>query len=158
MARKKRSRSNATMVKLAELAVEAPQVVAIRSAQMLAPAFVPGVRDSAELSRMVTEKAAASCEALVAVTRQLLLSQQEYTRGVMTRALRLWMTPWWLAAFSPAARATSALPAPVRALMPTRRERGRAASQLAAAALAPVHRRVRANAKRLTRANRKRPR
>ena len=145
----KSSRSTSTVSKLAELSLAAPQVVAIRTARMLAAGATPNARDRAEFSRMGNEKVAAFAESMFGMGRQLMRTNQEYTLGVFTRLMRMWTTPWWLAAYRPAARATAALPTPASLLTPTRPERQRAVTRLVAKAVAPVHKRATANAKRL---------
>jgi hypothetical protein len=143
----KRTRSSSTLVKVAELALAAPQVVAMRTAQMLAAGATPTVRDRAEFSLMHSEKAAAFWESMFGMSRQLMATNQAYSRGVLSRLMRVWMAPWWLSAQRPLVQTMAALPA--RVLMPTRREQQRAVTAMAATAVAPVHRRATANAKRL---------
>lgn len=145
----KSSRSTSTVVKLAELSLAAPQVVAIRTARMLAAGTNPNARDRAELSRMGNEKVAAFTESMLGMGRQMLKTNQEYTQGVFTRCMRMWMAPWGLAAYRPVTQVLAALPTPASLLTPTRREQKRAVSQLVAKAVAPVHKRATSNAKRL---------
>ena len=145
----KSSRNTTTLGKLAELSVAAPQVVAIRTARMLAAGASPDARDRAEFSRMGSEKLAAFSESMLGMSRQMLKTNQDYTRGVFVRLMRMWMAPWSLAAHRPLTPRAAALPTPVSILTPTRRERNRAVAQLAAQALAPVHKRATSNAKRL---------
>jgi hypothetical protein len=145
----KSSRSTNTLGKLAELSIAAPQVVAMRTAQMLAAGAMPSIRDRAEFSRMGSEKVAAFGESMLGMGRQLLETNQEYTRGVFIRLIRMWMTPWWLSAYRPVTQAMAAIPTPASLLMPTPRQRQRAVSQVIAKAVAPVHKRATSNAKRL---------
>ena len=145
----KSSRSTSTVAKLAELSLAAPQVVAIRTARMLAAGASPDARDRAEFARMGNEKVAAFAESMLGMGRQIVKTNQEYTRGVFVRLMRMWMAPWWLAAYRPVTQAVAALPTPASLLTPTRRERQRAVTQLAAKAVAPVHKRATSNAKRL---------
>jgi hypothetical protein len=144
-----RSRSTATIAKLAELSIAAPQVVALRTAQMLAAGATPSARDSAEFSRMGAEKTAAFTESMLGMGRQMLKTNQEYTRSVFTRLVRMWMTPWWLSAYRPATQKIASLPSPASLFIPTRRQQHAAVAQLVAKAVAPVHKRATANAKRL---------
>src|SRR5687767_7245116 len=62
MRRVKRSRKVGSVAKMAELAIAAPQVVAVRTARMLAAGVNPGAADRAEFSRMGTEKVQAFWE------------------------------------------------------------------------------------------------
>ena len=82
MARTKRTNA-ATLVKMAQLAVAAPQVVAIRTSRMLAAGANPGAADRAEFSRMHTEKVQAYWEAMFGMATQASLQW-----------LRLWTTPF----------------------------------------------------------------
>ena len=143
----KRRKSGSTLTKVAELAVAAPQVVAMRTARMLAAGATPNASDRAELSRMGAEKAAALWESMFSMSRQLIAVNQEYSRGMLVRLMRIWMTPWWMSAQRPFVHAMATLPA--RVLTPSRREQHRAVSTMVAAAVAPVHKRATANAKRL---------
>ena len=145
----KSTRSTSTIAKLAEISIAAPQVVAMRSAQMLAAGTTPNARERLEFSRMGTEKVAAFAESMLGMSRQILKTNQEYSRGVFIRLIRMWMTPWWLSAYRPVTQTIAAMPTPLTLLTPTRREQQRAASQLVAKAVAPVHKRATANAKRL---------
>lgn len=133
---KKRSRRAGSIVKAAELAIAAPQVVAIRTARMLAAGAHPGAADRAEFSQMKTEKVQAFWESMFAMGAQLAKTNQEYARTTALQWCRLWTTPW-LGAYRPASQATASLP--------------RAMSKLAEAALTPVHKRATANARRLKR-------
>lgn len=142
-------RTTDNLVKLAELSIAAPQVVAIRTARMLAAGANPNARDRAEFSRMGAEKLAAFGESMLGMGRQLLQSNQEYTRSVFVRLMRMWMTPWWLAAYRPLTQARVSAPTAASVFAPTRRQRQRAAAQIVAKAVAPVHKRATANAKRL---------
>jgi len=71
MRRVKRSTRKSPVVKAAELAIAAPQVVAVRTARMLAAGSRPGAADRAELSRMSTEKVQAFWESMFAMGTQL---------------------------------------------------------------------------------------
>ena len=83
MRRKKRSTRTVTVSKLAQLAVAAPQVVAIRTSRMLAAGANPCAADRAEFSRMHTEKIQAFWESMF---------------GMSMQWWRLSMTPWWVGA------------------------------------------------------------
>ena len=119
MKRYKRSRS---IAKAAELALAAPQVVAMRSARMLAAGVNPSARDRREFERMGTEKVLAFWESMNVMGLEMAKAQQRYAPF----ALRQWWSPW-VSPWSVAASATKVL------------EKG----------LGPVHKRVSANARRL---------
>ena len=119
MRRYKRKRS---IVKAAELSLAAPQVVAIRTARMLAAGANPSARDRREFERMGTEKVLAFWESMSAMGLEMAKAQQQYALAAMRQWWAPWMGPW-----SAAASATKVL------------ERG----------LGPVHKRASANARRL---------
>ena len=83
MPKKRRSTRAVTALKMAQLAVAAPQVVAIRTSRMLAAGANPAASDRAEYSRMHTEKVQAFWESMF---------------GMSMQWWRLCMTPWWLGA------------------------------------------------------------
>jgi hypothetical protein len=145
MARTKQSRNVRTMTRMAELAVAAPQVVAVRTARMIAAGANPGAADRAEFSGMHTEKVQAFWESMSAMALQTMKTQQQYAQNAALQWWRLWTTPWWLAANRSAAQTMSTLLA-----VPSAAQRNRAVSDLAAASLGPVHKRATANARRLT--------
>ena len=118
----KRSKRNRSLVKAAELSVVAPQVVAIRTARMLAAGVSPGARDRRELERMGTEKVVAFWESMNAMALEMAKAQQQYALV----AMRQWWSPW-LSPWSAAASAAKVL------------DKG----------LGPVHKRAKANARRL---------
>ncbi len=124
MRRIKRRRAG-SLAKVAELAMAAPQVAAIRTARMLAAAANPGAADRAELSQMCTEKVQAFWESMFAMNAQVLRAQQEYTRTAALEWWRLWATPWWLAASRPLAEAMPPLPRAPGFEGPVRRQRQR---------------------------------
>ena len=151
MRRIKSSRRKSPVVKAAELAIAAPQVVAIRTARMLAAGTRPGAADRAELSRMSNEKTQAFWESMLAMGTQVVRAQQEYTRTAVLQWWRLWTTAPLLGA-RPLLQAVTALPRASALLSsPTPRQRERAVSKLADAALTPVHKRATSNARRLGR-------
>ena len=152
MRRVKRSRRAGSITKVAELATAAPQVVAIRTARMLAAGAHPGATDRAEFSQMRTEKVLAFWESMFAMGAQIVRTNQEYARTAALQWCRLWTTPWWLSAYRPASQAPASLPRAAALIAgPTPRQRQRAVSKLAEAALTPVHKRATANARRLGR-------
>jgi len=104
------------------LSFAVPQVIAMRTARMLAAGVNPSARDRREFERMGTEKAQAFWESMSAMGLEMAKAQQRYALS----AMRHWWAPW----FAPWSAATSA----TRIL-----EKG----------LGPVHRRASANARRL---------
>ena len=154
---KKHSRRAGSIAKAAELAIAAPQVVAIRTARMLAAGAHPGAADRAELSQMSTEKVHAFWESMLAMGSQIVRTNQDYARTAALQWLRVWTTPSWLSAYRPASQATTSLPRVASLITgPTPRQRRRAVSKLTDAALTPVHKRATANARRLGRTKKKR--
>ena len=147
MRRVKRSRRAGSIVKATELAIAAPQVVAIRTARMLAAGAHPGAADRAELSRMYTEKVQAFWESMFAMGAQVVRTNQECARTAALQWWRLWTTPLQTLASLPRAAGVVTGTTP--------RQRRRAMSKLADAALAPVHRRATANARRLGRSKKR---
>ncbi|MGZ5234463.1 MAG: polyhydroxyalkanoate granule-associated phasin, partial [Burkholderiales bacterium] len=97
MARKRR-RVPGSLLKAAELAIAAPQVVAIRTARMLAAGPNPNARDRAEFSKMGTEKVQAFWESMFAMGRQVAKTNQEYTSQAVRQLMGVWTNPWWLTA------------------------------------------------------------
>jgi hypothetical protein len=151
MRRSKRNISNTRSVtKMVELAVAAPQVIAARSTRMLAAGANPGAADRVEFSKMCSEKGAAFWESLFAMSVQMARVNQDYARAAALQWWRLWTTPWRLPTLLWKAQA---MPSAMRAAtrLPTEAQRERAVSRLAAAGLAPIHKRATANARRLTR-------
>jgi hypothetical protein len=107
----------------------APQVIALRSARMLAGGLAPRADDRRELARMVNEKTAAAGESATAMAVQVWRTNWE----LALLPLRLWSGMWTgVGRTTPFAAVT-------------------AASKIAQSGLAPVRRRVTANAKRLRR-------
>ena len=127
----KRSRKAGSIAKAAQLAIAAPQVVAMRTARMLAAGAHPGAADRAEFSQMRTEKVLAFWESMFGTGAQIVRINQEYARTAALQWYRLWMSPWWL--------------------VPAGRKHQREMSKLVDAALTPVHKRATANARRLGR-------
>jgi len=120
----KRSRqATSTAVKLAELGVAAPQVIAHRLTRMALAGPTISARDRKEFTGIVTEKQAAVAQAWMGMFAEGLRLQQQFALSLLTGA-----TPR-----THAARAKSA------------------ASRIASAGLAPIHRKAIANAKRLAR-------
>lgn len=152
MRRANRRRRMGSHVKAAELAIAAPQVVAIRTARMLAAGANPNSRDGAEFSRMGTEKVQASWESMFAMARQAARANQEYTRLAFLRWWGVWTKPWWLLAYRPPSQAIASVAQSVASgSAAVQRQRVRAISKVMEHGLSPVHKRATANARRLTR-------
>lgn len=156
MRRVKHPRKTASIRKTAELAIAAPQVVAIRTARMLAAGANPNAADRAEFSRMSREKLEAVSESIFAVGSQIVRTQQEYARTAALQWWKLWTTPWQLAAYRPLVQTLAPRPQAAAAIaLPTPRQQQRAVGRLIEAAVAPVHKRATGNARRLGRAKKK---
>ena len=120
----KRSRqATSTAVKLAELGVAAPQVIAHRLTRMVMAGPTINARDRKEFAGMVGEKQAAVAQAWIGMFTEGVRLQQQVVLSLLTSA-----TP-----SQHVARAKSA------------------ASRMASAGLSPFHRKAVANAKRLAR-------
>jgi hypothetical protein len=152
MQRRRHSSTTRTLTRMTELAIAAPQVVATRSARMLAAGATPGKADVAEFSKMWTEKGAAFWESLFAMSMQMAKANQEYARMAAIQWWRLCTTPWWFGALRPTLSFAASLPRiPAFLPMPSPAQRNRSAAKLVDAALGPVHQRATANARRLAR-------
>ena len=152
MRRAKHRKKTGSIRKMAELAIAVPQVVATRTIRMLEAGAHPGVADRAEFSRMSTEKVQAFWESIFGMGTQMVRTNHELARAAALQCWRLWMTPWWLGAYRPAAQAMVTLPrAAALIAAPTRSQRQRAMSKLVEASLTPIHKRATANARRLGR-------
>jgi hypothetical protein len=149
--RRIKRRKAGSMVKLAELAVAAPQVAAIRTARMIAAGANPGAADRAEFSQMCTEKVQAFWESMFAMNVQAIRVQQEYARTTALQWWRLWTTAPSLALTAPLTGAMASLPRMPGLTGPTRGQQQRAITKVLNAGLAPVHKRATANARRLGR-------
>ena len=148
---KRRSRKG-SIAKAVELAMAAPQVVATRTARMIAAGVNPGAVDREEFSRMGTEKVQAFWESMFAMGAQVVRANQEYARTASLQWWRLWTTPWWIGAYRPLSQSMMSLPRAAGLVSgPIRSQHQRAMSNLVAAGLAPVHKRATANARRLGR-------
>ena len=123
MKSKRIPRTASTAIKLAELGVAAPQVIAHRLTRMALAGPRISARDRKEFAGMVREKQAAITQAWVGVFAEGVRLQQQFALSLFTGA-----TP-----SQHAARAKSA------------------ASRMASTGLAPFHRKAVANAKRLAR-------
>jgi hypothetical protein len=123
MKSKRKRQGTATAVKLAELGLAAPQVIAHRVLRMALAGPTMTARDRKEFTGMVAEKQTAFAQAWMGMFAEGVRLQQQLALSLWTAA-----TPR-----QHAARARSA------------------GSRIAAAGLAPIHRKAVANAKRLAR-------
>lgn len=126
-----------TAYSAAQIWVDAPQVIWMRSARAGMDGFAPRADTRRELARMVHEKTAAAGESATAMALQMWRTNWE----LALMPMRLWWDMWAGAtrwpAFGPGTVASKQLVA--------------AASRIVPSGLAPVRRRVTANAKRLRR-------
>jgi hypothetical protein len=127
----------------AQIWLVAPQVIALRSARVLSDGFAPRAGTRREVARMVNEKTAAAGESATAMAFQLWRTSWE----LALMPARLWSGAWsgtgWWTPFAPAGGLVAMATAPQRVAA--------AASRIVPSGLAPVRRRVTANAKRLRR-------
>jgi len=123
-----------------ELALAAPQVIAQRTARMLAAGHAPTMADQQEFMRMGTEKIEALVEIWTAMAMQTARANQELLASMM----RMWSLPW----------VGLSLSAPLHSRRAAVRRLERTGLALMASAVAPIHRRAVANAKRLHRRKR----
>jgi hypothetical protein len=118
--------------------MDAPQVIWMRSARVGMDGFAPRADTRRELARMVHEKTAAAGESATAVAFQMWRTNWE----LALMPMRLWWGMW-----AGAARWPAFGPVPAAAS----KQLVAAASRIVPSGLAPVRRRVTANAKRLRR-------
>jgi hypothetical protein len=118
----RRSKRNRLLAKGAALSVAAPQVVAMRTARMLAAGVNPSARDRREFERMGTEKVLAFWESMNAMTLEMAKAQQQFALTAMRQWWSPWVSPWSV---------------------------GAAAAKVLEKGLAPVQKRASANARRL---------
>ena len=121
----RRRRRTRAFAKAAELSIAVPQVLALRTARMLAAGANPDARDRREFHRMGTEKIFAFWESANAMGLQMARAQQAYALFAMRQWWSPWMSPWSMAA---------------------------AATKIFDKGLGPVHKRASANARRLRKA------
>jgi len=134
-----RHRANRLAKQSIELALAAPQVIAQRTARMLAAGHAPTMADQQEFVRMGTEKIEAWVEIWTAMGMQAARANQE----LLVSMMRMWSMPWIGLSLSPALSRRAAM-----------RRLERTGLALMASAVAPMHRRATANAKRLRRRKR----
>jgi hypothetical protein len=123
MKSKRKPPATATALKLAELGFAAPQVIAHRMTRMVLAGPAISARDRKEFAGMVMEKHAAVAQAWMGMFTEGVRFQQQFALSLLTGA-----TPRHHAAGAKSA-----------------------ASRIASAGLAPMHRKAVANAKRLGR-------
>jgi hypothetical protein len=111
-----------SLTKAAELSLAVPQVVAMRTARMLAAGANPSARDRRELERMGTEKVLAFWESMNVMGLEVAKAQQRYALFAMRQWWSPWVSPWSMAA---------------------------SATRILDKGLGPVHKRASANARRL---------
>ncbi len=144
MRRRFTSRGSArSLIKAAELSIAAPQVIAMRTARMMAAGHTPGARDRSEFSRMGAEKLEAFTEAWMAMAAQTFKASQHFGQQWGLLAMR----PWWLASAADYGKLFGARATTARAQ--------RLALGAFEQAMAPVHKRATANARRLARAKKR---
>jgi hypothetical protein len=112
-----------------EMSIVAPQVVALRSARMLNGGLFPSARDQREFLRMFEEKSEAFVESMTAMSLEWLAMNQALAAPFLGLVGHGAFGPWGLHAS----------------------RRRRSLPRLVAAGMAPLHRRVKANALRLAR-------
>ena len=113
----------------AQLSVAVPQVVGHRVTRMMNAGPVPNTRDMREFSRMSAEKATAFAQSWFAIGMEMMRANE--------RLAFTMMTSWWSAWFG------------VTGFGRHSRQLQSAALDMTVKAIAPVHRTVMANAKRL---------
>ena len=123
--------------KLWEISLATPQVIAHRTSRMMTAGPVPNARDQREFIRMGQEKVEAFGESWFTMGLRLWQAQQAAMLDAMQQGMRLWTAPWSVVRHPN-------LPA-------VHDQAARALSSVIGGGMAPVHRRVTANAKRLGR-------
>ena len=126
-----------TVYSAAEIWTAAPQVILMRSASVGMDGFAPRADTRRELARMVHEKTAAAGESATAIVLQMWRTNWELALMPMRLWWGLWAGAAWWSPLGP-------VPAASRQLVA-------AAAKIVPSGLAPVRRRVTANAKRLRR-------
>ena len=137
MPSRRRRRSKSLAVQAVELGVAVPQVIAHRALRMAMAGVSPSARDRREFRRMGAEKIFALGESWNAMAAEAFLANQRIALSVMQS---FWFP--WLGAEKPKSAS---------------KQMSDAALDILGQGVAPIHRRVVANAKRLGRA-RRRPR
>ena len=127
-----------TLTRTLELAAAAQQVIALRTARMLASGASPTASDRREMSRMVSEKIGAFGESWWAMASRQQLAVLEASMTLARAYWSAWLFPW----------SHSTLPNAHRCMQ---RQMQRAQVAAFASGLAPLHRVATANARRLSR-------
>jgi tellurite resistance-related uncharacterized protein len=139
-------------VKSWEIAFSAPQVVAERLTRLAAAGIHPGARDRREFTLMGQEKFEAYAEALNAMAVQMM----EINQKLALHAMQQWWNAWAMAWLTPGgfpmgmAKANAAIARNIVSASQGKRLES-SVSQVANKGIAPVHRRVTGNARRLRR-------
>jgi hypothetical protein len=130
-----------SLVKMGELAVATPRVIAFRTAPMLACGPFSPAADQAEVTRMGVEKLEVFVESVGAMNAQLYASNQKLASLAVRAWWNVWLMPW-------------SVPNWWSSLASIRQHAETTATKVIAAGLAPVHRRALGNARRLSRVKR----
>lgn len=141
LTRRTRRPGTAAALKAAQLAVAAPQVIAMRTARMLAAGAAPNARDRREFTRMGSEKVQAYWESMTATALQMQKANQELAFLAVRQFWSAWTNPAWRYPFGGG-------PA-VAAALRTLRSGTTQMSNVFDKGLAPVHRRATGNVRRL---------
>lgn len=147
-----RRRTKKGRTKLVELATAAPQVVAMRTARMLAAGAHPAPADRVEFSRMHTEKAQAFWESMLAMGAQMARANLEYGSRAATQCWRAWASLPWI---TTARTLVPTIPSLLRGSGLDAVAPHRVVSKIVEAGVGPVHKRTTANARRLQRRKRR---
>jgi hypothetical protein len=127
-------------LKVWEMWMAVPQVIAMRIARFASAGIFPGARDRKEFALMRQEKLAAFSESASAMTTQFYRMNQEIALNGIRQWWSIWTKPWLaLGSHAPRKRviAPPLLPSPA------------AVARVAEKGLAPIHRRATRNARRL---------
>jgi hypothetical protein len=127
-----------------ELAFVAPQVIALRSLQMLAASNEPTARDYREWTLMGTEKAAAFGRSIAAMNAEWVRAALELPLALTREWSKWWLASWTAVSFAPRRHGGSGI----------ERHWQRTLDRAFAAGLAPVHAAAVKNLRRLARSKR----
>jgi hypothetical protein len=130
-----------SLIKMGELALATPRVIAFRTAPMLACGPFSPAANQAEVARMSVEKLEVFVESVSAMSAQLYVSNQKWASLAMRAWWNVCLMPWsapnWWSSFTPIHKHAEST-----------------ATKVIAAGLAPVHRRAVGNDRRLSRVKR----
>jgi len=137
-------------IKTWEIAVAAPQVIAHRTARMMAAGGQPGMNDRREFTRMGQEKIEAFGESLIAMAAPMYKVNREIALLALRHWWKVWATPSLIGGAQPS-HIINAYIAFASSLLggASGKRLQDSLSQAIGKGLAPVHRRATANAKRL---------